>query len=318
MNTSVCTLFEGHYHHGVAALVNSLHEQGYHGAVYVGYKGNLPAWSAAATENPALAWLGSRTLTIATDLQLHFLPLTTPHHLSNYKPDFMLRLWDGPARAAEAMYYFDPDIVVSTPWELFEEWVAAGVALCEDVNSPLGQFHPIRMKWRRYFGDQNIALRFKEATYANSGFVGVSAQNRSFLTLWQRMQEVMAPAIGGLAKSSFMGTIPLPFAPFGKTDQDAMNATIEAWEDGNASYVGKEGMAFLPGSPLMTHALGSPKPWDREPLRLALAGQPPRPADRDYWRVANSLISTQPNGLVKQRKFAIQLAALIGRFYGRR
>lgn len=318
MHTSICTLFEGHYHHGVAALVNSLHEQGYRGAVYVGYKGNLPAWAAAAPENPSLAWPGARTLAAAADLQLHFLPLSTANHLSNYKPNFMLSLWDGLARGAEAMYYFDPDIVVSTPWSQFEEWVAAGIALCEDVNSPLGQFHPIRMKWRAYFGERGITLRFKEATYANSGFVGMSAQNRSFLTLWQRMQEIQAPAIGGLDQSSFTENIPLPFAPFGKTDQDAMNATIEAWEDGNASYVGKEGMAFLPGAPLMTHALGSPKPWDREPLRLALAGQPPRPADRDYWRVANRLISTQPAGLVKQRKFTIQLASLIGRFYGRR
>lgn len=318
MHTSICTLFEGHYHHGVAALANSLYEQGYRGALYVGYKGSLPAWAAAATENPALAWLGARTLPAAADLQLHFLPLSTANHLSNYKPNFLLSLWDGPARGAEAMYYFDPDIVVSTPWSQFEEWVGAGIALCEDVNSPLGHFHPIRVKWRAYFSERGLALRFKEATYANSGFVGVSAQNRSFLTLWQRVQELQAPAIGGLDQSSFTENIPLPFAPFGKTDQDAMNATIEAWEDGHASYVGKEGMAFLPGAPLMTHALGSPKPWDREPLRLALAGQPPRPADRDYWRVANRLISTQPAGLVKQRKFTIQLASLIGRFYGRR
>lgn len=318
MNTSICTLFEGHYHHGVAALVNSLHEQGYRGSIYVGYKGPLPAWSAAAVENPALAWHGSCTLDITPEVKVHFLPLTTSHHLSNYKPDFMLRLWDGPAREAEAMYYFDPDIVVLTPWELFEGWVEAGVALCEDVNSPLAQYHPIRMKWRKYFAANNIALRFKEAMYANSGFIGVSRQNRSFLTKWQHVQEAMAPAIGGLAKSSFMGTAEIPFAPFGKTDQDAMNASIEAWEDGNASFVGKESMAFLPGLALMTHALGSPKPWNRKPLRFALAGQPPRPADRDYWRVANSLIRTQPASLVKRRRLTIQLAAFIGRFYGRR
>lgn len=318
MNSSVCTLFEGHYHHGVAALANSLYEQGYRGSIYVGYKGELPTWADAATEDHALAWPGSRTLAAAADLHLHFLPLDTAHHLSNHKPDFMLRLWDGPARDVEAMYYFDPDIVVSTPWELFAEWVEAGIALCEDVNSPLAKHHPIRVKWRKYFGNKNIALTFKEATYANSGFVGVSKQHRSFLTTWQHIQETMAPAIGGLAKSSFMGTVSLPFEPFGKTDQDAMNATIEAWEDGSASYVGKEGMAFVPGASLMTHALGSPKPWDRQPLLLALAGQPPRPADRDYWRVANSLISSQPGGLVKKRRFTIQLAALIGRFYGRR
>jgi hypothetical protein len=317
MQSVICTLFENHYHHGVATLVNSLYEQGYRGDIYAGYKGALPDWSATAIENPALGWIGSRSLRVTADLQVHFLLLDTSYHLTNYKPDFMLRLWDGPANGAKAMFYFDPDIVVTTPWQLFEEWVEFGVALCEDVNSPLAKYHPIRESWRKYFGNQNIPLHFKEAIYANGGFVGVSSHNHSFLTMWQRIQEAMAPAIGGLAKSSFTEVAPLPFAPFGKTDQDALNACVEAW-DGNASFVGKEGMAFLPGSPLMTHALGSPKPWHRKPLRLALVGQPPRPADRDYWQAANSLICSQPSTLVKQRRLATQLAALIGRFYSRR
>lgn len=317
MTSVVCTLFENHYHHGVATLVNSLYEQGYKGDIYAGYQGKLPDWSAPAVEDSTLAWPGSSSLRLTTDLSLHFLPLDTSYHLTNYKPDFMLRLWDGPASEVEAMFYFDPDIVVTKPWQLFEDWVEFGVALCEDVNSPLAKHHPTRESWRKYFGDKHIPLHFKEAIYANGGFVGVSQQNRSFITTWQHIQEVMAPAIGGLSKSAFTQVDPLPFAPFGKTDQDALNAAVEAWE-GNASFVGKEGMAFAPGSVLMTHALGSPKPWNRQPLRRALAGQPPRPADRDYWRVANSLISSQPSSLVKRQKLAIQLAAFIGRFYCRR
>ena len=61
----------------------------------------------------------------------------------------------------------------------------------------------------------------------------------------------MASQIGGLNRSIF-SKVPLPeeasgpFAPFGKTDQDAMNAAVEAY-DGYVSFVGQEGMAFKAG-----------------------------------------------------------------------
>ena len=53
----------------------------------------------------------------------------------------MLRLLSGPASDAEAIYYLDPDIVVTAPWSTFDNWTGCGVALCEDVNSPLLKYH---------------------------------------------------------------------------------------------------------------------------------------------------------------------------------
>ena len=71
----------------------------------------------------------------------------------------MLELWDGPAKNAEALFYFDPDIVVNDSWICFEQWVNCGVALCEDINSPFQEFHPRRVGWRNYFKDYNIRIK---------------------------------------------------------------------------------------------------------------------------------------------------------------
>jgi len=319
MNSIVCTLFENHYHFGVVALVNSLYRQGFRGEVFAGYRGGLPRWTSHAMANPSLLWEGSSTLNVAKELQVHFLPIKTDYHLTNYKPEFMLKLWEGPAKKARRCYYFDPDIVVIRSWDLFEQWTDCGLAICEDVNSPLAANHPRRIAWRRYFGEKGITLFFKEAIYANGGFIGVNLKDRSFLSVWKTIQEEMAPAIGGLNYSQFDTSLESsqgPFTPFGRTDQDALNASIEAW-DGIVSFVGQEGMAFKPGLSLMPHALGAIKPWQLKPLQRAMAGCPPRLVDRLYWRFVNGPISSHSPFVTYSMNVAISLAALIGRFYRR-
>ncbi|WP_128543335.1 hypothetical protein [Larkinella soli] len=321
MASTICTLFESHYHHGVAALTNSLYKNGYRGAIYAGYRGSLPAWASSSRADGSVHWPGATRLKVADGLDLHFLPLETDYHLTNYKPDFMLRLWDGPARDAGGMYYFDPDIVVTAPWHFFEEWISCGVALCEDVNSPLAQHHPRRVAWRRYFGKNDIKLDFKSPIYVNGGFTGLSRENCSFLKTWKQIQEVMAPQIGGLNRSSLTGT-PLPagssgpFAPFGKTDQDALNAAVEAWE-GSLSFAGQDGMAFKYGTSLMPHALGQPKPWKKNFILSALDGRPATLADKAYWLNLDGPIRNYSPMQIKIRRFTILFAGLINRFYRR-
>jgi hypothetical protein len=316
---AICTLFEGHYHYGVAALVNSLYKQGFRGDIYAGYRGTLPAWACSTATDEVIDWPGAQSVQITDELRLHFLPLDTDYHFTNFKPDFMLMLWEGVAQKAEQLFYFDPDIVLLAPWSFFTQWATCGVALCEDVNSPLAEFHPRRVAWRRYFSTKSIQLHFRNAIYVNGGFVGV--EDKAFLNLWKQVQEAMAPQIGGLSRSSLtdmpsMAVDQGPLNPFGKTDQDALNAAVEAWH-GDVSFLGKEAMAFESGTILMPHALGQPKPWQWPYLKQAMQGKPPRVVDRAYWDSANEVLQSQPDTIVLLKKFTISIAAFIGRFYRR-
>ncbi|RYZ30141.1 MAG: hypothetical protein EOO10_03880 [Chitinophagaceae bacterium] len=321
-SSAICTLFEGSYHYGLAAIANSLYAQGFTGDIYAGYRGQLPQWAAKAQPNEKLLWKDAVTLHINKDLTIHFLPLQTDYHLTNYKPDFMLELWDGPASGVEQLFYFDPDIIVDTRWSFFTEWVNYGIAVCEDLNSPLPTNHPRRKAWRKFFSGHGIHLNFREANYANGGFIGLKIEDKDFLRIWKLLQEKMALEIGGLGVSQFDSSqtkavsFSDPHYYFSKTDQDALNAAIEAWK-GETSFVGKEGMGFRSGSALLPHAVGGAKPWNRNAIKMAFQGNPPRRIDHCYWRNVKGPIVLYSSLYQIRKQTAHKIAALIGRFYKR-
>ncbi|KJD34916.1 hypothetical protein PW52_12470 [Tamlana sedimentorum] len=321
--TGVCTLFEGHYHFGVATLSNSLYQNGYRGNIYVGYRGDLPPWVINA-EKIDLEPFGEITTfkpSLHRDIILFFIPLNTKYSLTNYKPDFMLDLLNGPAQDIESIFYFDPDIVVNKSWDKFEDWVNCGVAVCEDVNSPIPEFHPRRVGWRSYYKDYDFKLQFKSNMYVNGGFIGVKRSDFSFLNIWKDIQECMGEAIGGLENSIFANlqyksTIPerKGFQIFDKSDQDALNVSIEVF-NGDVSIIGSESMGFKEGYSLMSHALGSPKPWKAKLLSRALNGITPRATDVAYWQLKNFPFKAHSNMTFKRKIISIYIAKLINRFY---
>ncbi|WP_158824915.1 hypothetical protein [Mucilaginibacter lacusdianchii] len=326
MASVICTLFENHYHYGLAVLVNSLHKQGYKGDIYVGYKGTLPAWvtSSSGTENRGqfYEWPSACLFKATAGIQLVFLPLDTDYHLTNYKPDFMLQLLAGPANGADKIFYFDPDIIITAPWQFIKNWPDCGVAVCEDVNSPFPQYHPHRVHWRNIFKNAGIELTFKDAFYANGGYIGLKREDYAFLELWKKVQEAMGPHIGGLSRSIFKSAAVLtglekgPFAPFGRTDQDALNAAMEAWNK-PVSMIGKEAMAFKHGGASLPHALGSPKPWEKKYLNRAFKGRSPGTIDKLFWSNLSGAVPIKASdaGVVKRKLAAIAVAKFIGRFY---
>jgi hypothetical protein len=319
MISVVCTLFEGNYHFGLAALVNSLHKAGFRGAVYAGYRGGLPPWARQAREVERPGWLRAHSMAIQEGLELVFLPLSTEYHLTNYKADFMLALLDGPARNAGALFYLDPDLCVVCSWRYIEEWVTCGVALCEDVNSPLAEHHPRRVGWRRYFGAHGLAMTFRAPEYVNGGFVGIRSEDRTFLLAWKQTMDLMGSEIGSLSigltvNSAYRST---GFADcFDRTDQDALNAAVEAW-NGPVSVIGQEAMAFKPGATLLPHALGKGKPWQRNYFLYALSGRSPRAVDKAFWANANEPVAVYRHWHVALKKLEITMAVAIGRFLRR-
>ena len=305
MKASVCTLFEGHYHHGVAVLVNSLHAHGFRGTVWAGYRGALPPWAGAAREAGTFS-----EMKVGDGVAIRFVPLTTTEHLTNYKATFLIEVMERHEPTAAAVFYFDPDIVVVGRWGFYEDWIECGVALCEDVNSPKPETHPIRGAWRKFGAAHGLALSARTASYVNAGFIGTSRSALPFLRTWNAVLDL-------LKREHDVGSI-LNWEgkdrtfPFFRPDQDALNMAIEA-SPIPLSVVGKDGMGFNGGGYIMFHALGAPKPWRKNFVIEALKGWPPTSADKAFVSAAAGPIAPYAAGELARKRGALLIAGAICR-----
>jgi hypothetical protein len=271
----VCTLFEGSYGIGVAALINSLAAAGYTGKVYIGFRGVLPTWAKDIEKR------GGCVYELGNELLVEFVLLNTDWALANYKPDFMLHIMEALEPRAHGIIYFDPDVTVRCQWKFFQQWFEFGLMVCEDVNSPIHETHPRRMMWRRFFPDLLSEESFAVSdAYINSGFLGIPREHLNFLRRWSSVIERASPIAGGLAE--WLGHNPRePFSPFSALDQDSLNIAIMASKV-PISVIGPEGMDFRPGGYVMSHAVGPAKPWSGRFFRRALTGRAPSLADRSF------------------------------------
>jgi hypothetical protein len=316
MASCICTLVEGDFHLGLGALTNSLVYHGFRGVIWVGYRGGLPPWAVPASD--AGRW---REFAAGNGAVLRFVPLTTKAHLTNYKPEFLLQVWEQLEPDAERLFYFDPDIVVKVPWSFFEEWAGYGAALVEDVNSPLPESHPRRCAWVRALARRGQSVRRETAVYVNGGFIGLHRNHRGFLQAWRSAMTLVGEEIGGLERSMFSfgaasSPMQLPSYPFNKTDQDALNIAVMTSAE-PVSLMGAEGMDFRPGGWTMSHALGPEKPWRKHYVRAALAGRPPSPADRAFWCHVSSPVTVFSPRTAAWRRVTLSIAGAIGRWYRR-
>lgn len=255
-----------------------------------------------------------------------FEPLEEPVHFANFKQEFMRRVLDDLRPESDSVCYFDPDIVVRAPWKFFDDWTGAGIALAEDVNSPLWENHPRRVAWRRALEEAGLSLQYRIDAYVNTGFVGLSREHRAFLDLWSKVMGWIIDHEGGergwnhtsVAGGGISEALGAFAHPFSIPDQDALNAALEACPEIPLSIIGQEAMGFKPGGYIMFHALGPWKPWRRRYLGEALRGRPPATVDKLFWDfLEKGPIYPLPQSVVRRRKRQVRLASVIGRFIRR-
>ena len=329
MGVVACTLFEGDYHQGVGALANSLIAHGYRGIFHVGYRGTLPPWS------PWPGATGDRDLQVTPEFVIRFAEQTTARHLAAHKPAFVDSLLDAYPEA-EGAVYLDPDIVLDCRWSIIEAWLLCGVPICEDLRSPLHPTHPARVAWKRILTEMGLSVCRETELYANSGFVGASRANRSFLALFahvveelerltglpmvlNRISDGVARPAGWQPSETTLIAQDLPTGPWQRfSDQIAFNMAIMCTRE-PISVVGPIAMALVP-SPwsFLPHAIGPDKPWRGCFIWAALLGRPPTIAARAYWRYAHGPIAVHSPLRRLQRWVDLILGMVIGRFIPRR
>jgi hypothetical protein len=306
---TICTLFDGDFHFGFAALVNSLARGGYKGTVWAGYRGALPPWLSQLKRlnAPGHQYMAGDSIRVV------FLLVETDIYLALYKPRFMLDLLTDQASDCKYIWFFDSDIFLRGSWSFFLHWQTCGVAVCQDVNyRTLPELDPLRHHWMDVARAMGLGKPRALNFYFNSGLAGVAREYIEFLELWQAVMEYAA-ATGVSMKQLTSGSRDMPFHI---PDQDAMNVAAMFTEH-PVSPTGPEVMGFLPGRSNLYHAVG-PKPWRGSLLRRALGGEPPSNSAKFYFTQVSSPIRVYTPMQLRGKRLACAISAFIGRFYGRR
>lgn len=309
-DTAICTLFEGDYHLGLAAFVNSLVRAGYKGTIWAGYRGALPPW---IDQLEPVSSSNSDEFKIASGTSLVFLKLETKVHLANYKPEFMLRLLGNEARECAYLWYFDPDIFLQASWDFFQKWQGYGIALCQEtVDNIFPADNPLRQQWVELASGIGLNDPRPLHHYYNSGMAGVPAAQAEFLERWKQLIG-LAESMGSDLNYLGRGSRELPF---NMSDQDPFNASL-MYTKCPLSTLGPQGMGFIYGaSMMMFHAVGQ-KPWRGSFLLRALKGMPPSLAMKSFLTLVSSPIRAYSPAQLAAKRIACSLAAFIGRFYRR-
>lgn len=309
-DAAICTLFEGDYHLGLAALVNSLARAAFRGTVWAGYRGMLPPWT---YQLERIKERNGDAFLVTDRIALVFLKLDTQVHFTNYKPDFMLRLLKGEAYGCSYLWYFDPDIFLLANWSYFEKWQSYGIALCQEiVDNIFPADAPLRQEWMKLAAGAGFTQPRQVNHYYCAGMVGVAAEHTEFLQEWKRLillaeslgYDLRLPAQGGRERA------------FSMRDQDALNIAI-MYTKAPLSTLGPQGMGFIYGASTVMYHASVQKPWRGSILLRALKGLPPNGAIKFFFTQVSSPIRAYNPIYVWAKRITCMLTSFLGRFYRR-
>jgi hypothetical protein len=306
----VCTVAEGGYFNGVAALTNSLVHAGFRGSVVVGYRGSKPTWLAQLHKDHA-----SDVYVVTPNVQLNLVELPVIWHLANCKAHLIKQILLEKFTDAELVFYFDTDIVIQHSWDTFVEWARDGVVMVLDVaDTYMSPHHPFRQAWRSLAAKQGLECR-DFTGYVNSCCVGINRVYKEFAVVWSALMEELERDGADMGKMKNW-TDKLAFS---RMDQDVLNATIMATKMPIA-LLGPESMGMFPwANSVMLHAMFQfrKKPWSRNYLLDALRGFPPDRTYLAYWRFVEGPIHPFNKFKLVRKKIQVQIARLIGLLHSR-
>lgn len=306
---AVFALFDGDYHLGLGALVNSLYGHGFRGIVYAGYRGALPPWARTAAADGKDAMFE-----VAPGCAICFVRIEFGGHLTNYKPSFMLSMLERYCADAKRLFYFDVDIVIKCSWSFLQHWAECGIAVCQDVIEPrMAANHPIRKYWHDIAARVGLDCRPIDG-YFNGGFVAFGAAHANpLLKDWQNVLAYFESSGTSLANFHLGDRT----SPVMAMDQDALNIVLMA-SSVPLSPMENAAMDVTPGGYVMAHALSRAKPWRRRYLWDAMLGFPPDSANKLYWQNVRHPIELVSAWRERRARVSLALAAALGRFYRRR
>jgi len=304
MALAVCTLAEGDHWVGVGALLNSLVRGGYAGTLWVGHRGERPAWAAGASEDEAGGW---RWAVAGKAVEVVAVRLDTPHHFTHHKPWWMEEVLKRDP-AASGVVYADPDLVVKVDWDFVEEWVSGGLAVVSDIMPEIGAGHPHRRAWAGWLEAHGWPVRRWPERYVNGGWFGVTRERAGALRQWAELIEGMAERAGPLTDWR-TGT---RRKAFWSANQDGLNALLMV-TDQPLAQLGPDAMDFAPAGWVLAHAVEE-KPWACDYLRQALQGTRPAVAHVHWWKFADAPVAAVVPAEARRVRRELEVAAMVVRF----
>ncbi len=305
MKPLLITLYQGDYHLGAAALINSALRHGFDGRIALYHDSEkLPAWTSHLTaDGPDKFRIGL--------VEIAFHRIVAPRHFGYHKP-FVMReaLRNYPDRGS--IIYADPDVLFLAPWSFFESWILQGVAFCLDSQFPqLPAEHPWRATWRQLVKDATGLACRPVSNYPNSGFVALTRDQLPFLELWMALTEQFEKG-GGDTKGFCLEERHRAIVG----DQDLMAAALMAWT-GPTSILGPEGMGFTEYFYALSHDINRPKAWRRDFAREAVQGIKPSQGSAFFLEYADQPIPALSPRELNAKKLSFKVARTISRFWKR-
>ncbi|MDD3147207.1 MAG: hypothetical protein PHD82_07895 [Candidatus Riflebacteria bacterium] len=303
-----CSLFEKHFHYGLAILLNSLFHAGFKGKFIAGYRGSLPFWIKKLQPGAK-----KDSYFLSENFTLEFMNLETPYHFTHFKPSFFNKILE--EETAESLFYFDPDIILKAHWAFMTDWVSNGIAVCQDVNSCMPSNHPIKCSWKNTALKMGLKINRESDFFYNGGFVALNSSQKDFFQLWEKLIKTVwtedeLKFFSPPSRASRLNS-------FCIADQDALNLALMITEH-PISTIGPEAMDFIHGGKIMSHAIGQAKPWTKNFFLAAINGAPPTKADKLFWEFAGKgPIKPFSQNQIRKKKLDLLAGKIIGRFIRR-